>query len=177
MKQYIKTTPLEGIEIKMGEKIHNIVFGWTKEQLISAIGAPKRPTETSLTYWGSSLRFDFEDDKLVFIEFLGGIDGPFQPAVYGNPVFEMEADDVVAMFRKRDSDISDEEKGHCITFKGISVGLYRENTPESVSENIREYAAMGHPMSAEAIMAEKRQAAHWDTFGIGKEGYYKQDTQ
>ena len=66
-------------------------------------------------------------------------------------------DDVVAMFRKRDSDISDEEKGHCITFKGISVGLYRENTPESASENIREYAAMGHPMSAEAIMAEYRE--------------------
>ena len=173
MKQYIKTTPLEGIEIKMGENIHNIAFGWTKEQLTSAIGNPKRPSETSLYYWGSSLRFDFEDGKLVFIEFLGGIDGPFQPVCYGNPVFEMEADDAVNMFKKRDSDMTDEEKGHCITFKNISVGLYRENTPESVSETVREYANMGHPLSAENIMAEKRRAAHWDTFGIGKEGYYK----
>ena len=173
MKTYINVTPLEGIEIKMGEKLHNIALGCTKEDVIAAIGMPKRPDETSLTYWGSSLRFDFEDDKLVFIEFLSGVDGPFQPVCYGNPVFEMEADDAVAMFRKRDSDMTDEEKGHCITFKGISVGLYRENTMESVSETVREYASSGHPLSAEAIMAEKRRALHWETFGIGKKEYYK----
>lgn len=173
MKNYINAAPLEGIEIKMGENIHEISLGCTKDDVIKAIGMPKRPTETSFSYWGSSLRFEFEDDKLVFIEFLGGIDGPFQPVVYGNPVFEMEWNDVVSMFRKRDSEMTDEEMGRCVTFKNISVGLYRENTLETVGANIREYAAMGHPMTAEAIMAEKRQAMHWDTFGIGKEGYYK----
>ena len=63
-----------------------------------------------------------------------------------------------------------------------AAGMHSEaKTMEEIANDeyyhAKAYRAMlekhGHPMSEEAIMAEKRQAAHWDTFGIGKEGYYK----
>lgn len=168
MKNYIEVNPLEGIVIDEDE----ILFGFTKEDVFRIIGAPQRDMGDSLYYFGSSLRFDFEDGKLVFIEFLGGIDGPFQPVIYGENAFEMTSDSLVKLITRHGGELQMEKKGCTALFKNLSLSCYREITPEDVTDMIREAASSGTPMTAEAILSEKRMANHWATVGIGIKDYY-----
>ena len=94
----IRLIPLEKIivdekEIRLGEK---------KQAVISMLGAPEHIHENygggswRHYYCDSELALDFnQDDRLEFIEFLGGHYGELKPYIYGISVFDTKDTDVV----------------------------------------------------------------------------------
>ena len=55
----------------------------------------------------------------------------------------------------------------------ISVGVYREISPEDVRDMIEDAEEDGEPLDEEDIAEETRRASHWNTVGVGIEDYYK----
>lgn len=163
--------PLEGVSLDDKE----IRLGCTAEELKAALGEPRSAHENSLYYFGSELRVDLDaNGRAEFIEFLGGTDGALQPTIYGVPAFKTGADDLYALLaEKNGGDIRDSENGYSYAFLNISVGVYRERTPESVEEMIEDAEDEGKPMDAEDIAFERKKAELWATIGIGRGGYYK----
>ncbi len=127
-------------------------------------------------YFDTNIAIDYDaDNRVEFIEFLAGIDGKLHPTIYGVPAFETDADALAELLRDKNGDeIDDFENGYCLSFLNISVGLYREATPESVNEMIDEMKADGIPTDGnEDVAQELRKAHHWATIGIGVKEYYK----
>ena len=126
-------------------------------------------------YHESELAINYDsDNKIEFMEFLGGIDGVLKPTIYGISVFDVGADKLVELLKQRNNgEIGDKERGYSYTFLNISVGLYREAIPESVSEMIAEAESFGNPLTAEEIAYETKRAEHWATIGVGVPGYYQ----
>lgn len=126
-------------------------------------------------YFDSELSFHFNnEDRVEFIEFLSDTDGKIQPIIYGIDVFNTLADELYTVFlHKNRGDIDDSEDGYSLSFKNISVGLYRESTPNSVSEMIEEMKNDGLDIeNNEDIESEKRKSLYWSSVGIGVIGYY-----
>lgn len=83
--------------------------------------------------------------------------------------------EVFELLKQHNGDsILDVEQGYCYSFLNISIGVYRESTPQNVTEIINEAASFGNPMSDEDIEYETRKAHHWATFGFGIKNYYQQ---
>ncbi len=116
----------------------------------------------SYYYFDNELRIDFNEDGLVeFIEILSGIDGKLQPVIYGVKVFQEDADYIKNILEKyNNGDIDNSENGFSYAFFNISIGVFREYTPESIL-NMKEC------ISKEEFKSEMRKANHWDTIGIG----------
>ena len=135
---------------------------------------PFAPNITQLYYFGSELRLDLSmEDKLEFIEILGGPDGELKPEICGFPVFSSAADDVLrALSETETAGIIDNENGYGYSFIGLSVGLYRPALPEDIEAMISDAEETGEPLSDEEIDYEMKRANHWATVGIGGEGYY-----
>lgn len=127
-------------------------------------------------YYNSELAISYDKDSNInFIEFLGGIDGQLKPIIYGVSAFDADADEVFELLKQHNGDsILDAERGYCYSFHNISIGVYRESTPQNVTEMINEAASFGNPMSNEDIEYETRKAHHWATFGFGVKNYYQQ---
>ena len=121
------------------------------------------------------LAIDYDkDDRVEFVEFLGGADGRLRPILYGISVFETDAQELIDRLReKHGGEVRDPERGHTILLPRLSVGLYRERTLADVQEMIEEMEAEGIPCEgSEDIAEETRRAARWDTIGLGAFGYY-----
>lgn len=70
-------------------------------------------------------------------------------------------------------DIDDSENGYSLSFKNISIGLYRESTPESVNEMIEEMKNDGFNIeNNEDIEIEEKKSLYWSSLGIGVIDYY-----
>ncbi len=126
-------------------------------------------------YCGGELAIDYDrDDRVEFIEFLAGMDGSLRPLIYGLSAFETEAGELAAVLTQNNGgEITHTEQGHACRFSGISVGVYRELTPEDVLEMIEEMKANGIPTADNAdLEADRRRAGHWSTIGTGIAGYY-----
>ena len=125
-------------------------------------------------YFNSEMAIDYSNNKVKFIEFLGGIDGMMQPVIYGISAFESEADDVFEVLKEQNNGtIVDDENGYSYSFPNISVGVYREAVPEDIKEMLKESASLGEPMSDDEIEYEMRRANHWASIGVGVAGYYQ----
>lgn len=165
----IEIIPLSGIRADGAE----IRFGDSIDKVKAAFGEPCDTQDDSLYYYDNELRIDFGSDGAEFIEFLGGIDGQLQPEIYGVPAFQTDADALYEILAKEnDGSIDDSEDGYSYGFNEISIGVYRENTPESVQEMIDDAKEDGEPLDDEDIAEEMRRASHWDTIGIGVKNYY-----
>jgi len=126
-------------------------------------------------YFGSELRLDFDGQgELEFIEFLGGPDGKLRPELYGQDAFAEDAEELFASLSERNGpDIDDSEAGYSYALRTLSIGLYREITPEDVQSMVREMSRMDlTAFSQFNLEEENRRAHHWATVGIGKRGYY-----
>ncbi len=121
------------------------------------------------------MRIDYdEEDRVSFIEFLGGMEGSVQPMINGKSVFKMNADELLELLVvMNNGDIDNSEAEYSYAFLNISVGIYRETTPDDVREMIEESKRAGEPMSRCDIDAELKKANHWATIGIGVKGYYE----
>lgn len=148
-------------------------LGDPKADVIRTLGETSSVRWNSLYYFKNELRVDFdEEDRVEFIELLGGPEGELQPVVFGLEVFQADPEAVYGLLKEKNgADFLDAEKGYSYAFKRLSVGLYRESVPENVPEMIAEAEADGHPLSEAEIEAEKRRT-HWATVGIGVENYY-----
>lgn len=118
------------------------------------------------------MRIDFNKNRCVeFIEFLSGIDGAIQPHIYGVEAFAVDAEILIGILREKNAGmVDDSEMGYCYNFMDISVGVYRESTPESVLEMMKE---VGEDLTSEDLEIELKKANHWDSLGIGVRGYYR----
>lgn len=124
-------------------------------------------------YFHDEMALDYRDDRLEFIEFLGGIDGILRPTLCGVSVFDAAADELLALLRERSgSAVIDGENGYAYQFPSLSVGVYREIVPGEVASMIEEATDEGSPMSPEDIALEQRRATHWASIGLGAPGYY-----
>lgn len=167
----IEIIPLYGIRADGAE----IQLGDSSNKVKAALGEPYGTWDDSLYYYNNELRIDFGSNGAEFIEFLGGIDGELQPKIYGVPAFQKNADTLYEILTKENGGmIDDSENGYSYGFCEISVGVYRESTPESVQEMIDDAKENGEPLDEDEIAEETRRASHWDTIGIGVKNYYKQ---
>lgn len=142
--------PLESIEID-GKKI---MLGCSREDVESILGKP-HIFESSYYYFENEIRFDFDrDNKLEFIELLGGADGVLQPEIYSINPFSESADRVYEILEQHNNgDIDDSENGYSYAFVETGIGVYRTSIPEE--EYIHE-----------------SEDTHWVTIGLGVKGYY-----
>lgn len=153
----------------------DVCLGMDRADVEAAIGEG-RPVRKRYYYYANEMAIDYNaDGKVDFIEFLGGIDGSLHPAIYGCSVFDTFAEELVKLLQqKNNGEINALERGCLAVFKDISIGLYRETTPDDVSEMIEEMKAAGiSAADNEDIKAEMRKANHWATIGIGVAGYYR----
>lgn len=126
-------------------------------------------------YYNSEMAIDYVDNKVNFIEFLGGIDGSLKPQIYGVSAFDTPAEELLQILKQENKgEIEDSEQGYSYMFLNISVGVYREMRPSDVAEMIEEMKADGISTDGnEEIENEMRKANHWATIGIGIAGYYQ----
>lgn len=125
-------------------------------------------------YFNNELAIDCDaDNKVCFIEFLGGVDGKLKPVIYGVPAFDTEAEELVELLRRKNSGPVDSEGDYSHSFLNISVGVYRPLTPENVLEMEEDMRKDG--ISTEGnldLERDQRNAAHWSAIGLGATGYY-----
>lgn len=157
--------PLECIEFD-GRKIP---LDCTREFVERFLGKPS-VMESSYYYFDNEIRFDFDkDNRLEFIEILGGADGILQPEIYGINPFTESADRVYEILASHNNgDIDDSENGYSYAFVETGIGIYRQNIPEDVdlyAENCRQAGVSLSP-------DEYRYADHWSTIGMGRKDYY-----
>ena len=125
-------------------------------------------------YFNNGMAIDYRNNKVDFIEFLGGGDGMPKPTIYGVSAFETQANDLFDVLKKQNNGvIRDSENGYSYQFENISVGVYREAVPKEIEEMIEEAASFGNPMSDDEMQYEMKRANHWATIGIGVTGYYQ----
>lgn len=170
MNDIVKIIPLIGI--KIGSK--NIKFYDNQQKIKIILGKPESIYKNSYYYFQGELRIDFDESGLVvFIEFLGGMNGKIQPEIYGVKVFEVEADNLYMVLKSKNKGyIDNSENGYSYSFLNISIGVYRDTIPEDVYEMIKEAKDNGEPIDNNKIEYEMRKAIHWHTIGIGVKNYY-----
>ena len=151
----------------------DICLEMDKDSLFNLLGKGKSHDGKRYYYFDSELAIDFDDkNKVTFIEFLAGIDGQFQPVIYGVPAFEVEADDLLRTLKKyNNGEIYDNDNGYSYSFLEIDVGIYRQFLPEEV---IEEAKCNNIPLDDVDVIDDLRKALHWATIGIGEKNYYRQ---
>lgn len=161
--------PLERVEIE--GKI--ISFDMQKNSVFSVLGKGTSFDKKRYYYFNDELAIDFNDEDTVeFIEFLGGMEGILQPYINEMAIFSDDAEKVFETLKLMNNGAIDSEGEYSTAFLEISVGVYRECTPQSVKEMIEDAEEDGNPMSDADISEEMRRASHWNTVGIGVVGYY-----
>ena len=168
----VEIYPLEKVVIDK----HTIPFGMNKEHVEAEIGKGEL-VDDRYYYFDSEMVIDYKDNKVEFIEFLGGIDGEIHPNIYGVSGFDIFADELLEVLEKNNNgEVDDSEQGYSYAFVNISVGIYREITPDDVTEMIEEMKSEGILIDDnEDIKEEIRRANHWMTIGAGRKGYYNQE--
>lgn len=171
MTLLIELLPKQGMDLD-GKSIR---FGQSRTEVEALLGVLESVQDKRCYFYNSELALDFDgDDRLEFIEFLGGADSVLRPKLYGQDAFSADADELLAQLIERNGDdIDDSEAGYSYALRELSIGLYREITPADVDEMVKEMSridltTMGHFN----LENEIRRSRRWETIGIGKEHYY-----
>ena len=145
----IKLIPLEKMIIEGKE----ICLGGRKQSVLSLLGEPEHIHKNyggkswRCYYFDSELALDFDlDDRLEFIEFLGGHEGKLRPYVYGISVFDTKGEDVVRILSEHNGGEIDDSEDDSYGFLGSSIGIWKDAEEEE----------------------------YWTTIGIGVRDYYSQ---
>ena len=151
----------------------SIFLGMEKAAVELALGAGEE-IGNRCYYFNNEMAIDYQENKVNFIEFLSGVDGKLKPAIYGVSVFDVDAAALVDVLKTNNNgEICDNENGYSYQFSNISIGLYREATPNEIAEMMEEAKSFGNPMSDDEIQYEMKRANYWATIGIGVPGYYQ----
>lgn len=166
----IEIYPLEKVVID-GTSVY---LGMEQSSVEAAIGKGQ-PVRKRYYYFDSNMAIDYDERNTVkFIEFMGGIDCPLRPIIYGVSAFDAPADELTELLRQKNGgEIEDSERGYSYEFPNISVGVYREILPSDVMDMIEEMKAGSIPTEGNKdIERDMRRANHWETIGMGVAGYY-----
>ena len=151
----------------------SIYFGMEKSAVELALGAGEA-IGNRYYYFNSEMAIDYQENKVDFIEFMGGVDSKLKPTIYGISAFDVNAAEMVDVLKKNNNgEICDNEKGYSYQFSNISIGIYREAIPNEIVEMIEEAKSFGNPMSNDEIEHEMKRANYWATIGCGAVGYYQ----
>lgn len=177
MKILVK--PLDGVywedkSILLGEERRSVEKTFTN---ICFKDKSVRESGLSFYLFNTNLRVDFDkNDRVEFIEFLGGFNIEVQAVIYGIDAFKTNADELFELLKKHNNgEIGDSENGYSYDFKNISVGIWRESTPESLAEFIKEIRndeSIDEIIVEENIKEEILKTSYWETLGIGVKNYY-----
>ena len=132
-------------------KGHRVSFGDPRARVEEVFGAPSE-VKNALYYFASPLRF-----------------------------VETDAQELLNLLERENAgDVDDSEAGYCYAFRNISVGVWRETTPEDVEAMIASMRAVKDNVTAlvsgdiaEAVEEERRRAGRWESIGIGRPDYYR----
>lgn len=165
------------VEIKPLDKVVfdniSIYFGMEKSAVELAFGEG-HPIGNRYYYFNNEMAIDYLENKVAFVEFLGGVNGKLKPVIYGVSAFDIDASKLVAVLKANNNgEIYDDENGYSYQFSKISIGVYREVLPEEITEMIEEAKRLGNPMSDDEIQYEMKRSNHWATIGCGSVGYYQ----
>lgn len=177
--ELIDVKDIKPVEIIPLEKITindiDILLGMDKVEVIKLLGKGETSGE-SIRYFESELGIYYDsNNKVEFIEFYGGIEGKMKPTIYGVPVFQTKASELTAIIAEHDSSgITYTENASELYFENISVGVYRDITPDAVSSMKAEMISEGvFDENDEDYLYDVERSQYWSTIGIGVEGYYK----
>ena len=152
----------------------SLYFGMEKSAVELAFGEG-HPIGNRYYYFNNEMAIDYLENKVAFVEFLGGVNGKLKPVIYGVSAFDIDAAKLVAVLKANNNgEINDDENGYSYQFPKISIGVYREVLPEEITEMIEEAKRLGNPMSDDEIQYEMKRSNHWATIGCGSVGYYQQ---
>lgn len=152
----------------------SICFGMEKSAVEFALGVGEA-IGNRYYYFNSEMAIDYQEDKVNFIEFLGGVDGKLKPTIYGVSVFDVNFTELIDVLKTNNhGEICNEENGYSYQFLNISIGIYREALPNEITEMIEEAKKDGNPMSDDEIAYEMKRANYWTAIGCGAVGYYQQ---
>lgn len=163
--------PLDRVELD-GKTIF-LGMDWAEAEQVLGTGSWIRGRHY---YFNNELAIDCDaDNKVCFIEFLGGFYGKIKPAIYDISAFEADAEELAEVLSQKNGGVvRDVEKGHCIEFLKISVGVYRELVPAEIIEMERDMRADGIPTEGNPDLERDRESArHWSSIGIGIAEYYE----
>ena len=172
-KKNCKLEPLVGLE-REGASLR---FGQSGAEVSALLGEPENTRGPRRYYCGGELALDFDgEDRLEFIEFLGGPEGKLRPTLYGEDIFDADADELYTALAERNGPgVDEDEAPYGYALRRLSIGLYREVAPDDIDTMLREMCNVdltrlgGIGMDMEA---ERMKAHRWATVGIGKENYY-----
>ena len=85
----------------------SICFGMEKSAVEFALGVGEA-IGNRYYYFNSEMAIDYQEDKVNFIEFLGGVDGKLKPTIYGVSAFDVNFTELI--------DVSFSSKTKCKTF-------------------------------------------------------------
>lgn len=163
--------PLDRVELD-GKTVS---LGMGREEVEKLIGPGHDRDGARHYYFNTEMAVNYDaGGKVEFIEFLGGVDGKLKPMICGVSAFDVDAEDVLEILRlENGGKEEDKERGHCCTFRSISVGVYRELIPADVLEMEEEMCKEGISTEGNTDLEnDRRNAAHWATIGMGVAGYY-----
>ena len=149
----------------------DVILGDDLESITNIIGKPDYQEESQLYYDRYEFRLDFDlNKKLEFIELQGPYTNRVIPLIYGVNPFELEAAELVTLLKEKDgSNIDDAEAPNWSCFRNLSIGLWRQNIPEDISQSeIRDAT----DEERKIWIMEQNKAKHFWTIGVGNIGYY-----
>lgn len=152
-----------------------ICLGMERTEVEAKLGEGETFDQKRFYYYKSELSINYDsENKVEFIEFLGGINGKLHPVIYGVSAFDTKAGELYEILKqKNNGDIDDSEHGYSYGFLNISVGVYRELIPDDIDDMIEDAEEEGEELDEEDLEYERRKANYWATIGIGVAGYYR----
>ncbi len=157
--------PGEGLSFE-GASLESLRFGDERERVEESIGEGFELRE-AVSYFDGDLAITYKSG-VDFIEFKG-IDCRISPTLEGIPLFEVEADELVAKLEALFGESAEElEGGHLYEFKSRGLSLWREAVKSEVEEYLAEAAANGDALSPEIILEEKMRADRFCSVGVGR---------
>ncbi len=171
----ITVLPLQGIII---EGTGTILLGQTRADVEKLLGpSSEHSNKKQLFYDNYECRIDFSaNDTIEFIEF---IYGPYpersELSIYGIDPFRIGADKLIEILTEKNAGpVDDDEAAYCYSFLNISVGVWRQITPESVEESIAEMKEHNEYEENKGwLEKDLAKAKNFWTIGIGVEHYYQ----
>lgn len=123
---HIELIPLEKAVIDDKE----IYLNSSKEEVLEILGKPE-DVKDRYYYYDFELALDFDDDdRLEFIEFLGGHDSKLRPYIYGVSVFDTECDELIEILTENNDDEIEDNEDDSYGFLNISVGVWKEDSED-----------------------------------------------
>ncbi len=126
-------------------------------------------------YFDSNLCVEYDNKRVSLIEVsCGDPESAIMATIYGEDVMKSGADRILQILTEKNHGEVENENGYSYTFYNLSVGVYREITPDDYKELIEEIKANGDPIEDNPdVEADFWKSTHWATIGIGVNSYYR----